>query len=53
MARNSLFFRKRPKSLIKSWLGVKKAPKASTKENKPLFKKKTKKWKGTTVYDKG
>lgn len=52
MARNSLFFRKRPKSLIKSWLGVKKIPKASQKETKPLFKKKTKNWKGKTIYGK-
>ena len=52
MSRNSLFFRKRPKSLIKSWLGAKKIPKASQKGTKPLFKKKTKNWKGKTIYGK-
>lgn len=53
MARNSLFFRKRPKSLIKSWLGQKKVPKPSQKETKPLFKKRRKNWKGKTIYGKG
>lgn len=52
MARNSLFFRKRPKSLIKSWLGERKPPKASTKNTAALFKKRTKNWKGRTIYGK-
>ena len=41
--RNSLFFNKRPNSLIRTWLGERKLKKASQKITNSLFKRKPKK----------
>ena len=53
MSRNSPFFRKRPKSLIRAWLGSRKARNPSKKITNSLFRSKSKNWKGKTIYDKG
>jgi len=41
--RNSAFFNKRPNSLIRTWLGERKAKKPSSKTTNSLFKHKSKK----------